>query len=123
MLFLVLAIMGLLGIVLAVVAIRSNRQFAVSGQAKKDWLLARRISGPLGLILGAASYFIWYDFNYNGETWRVMGFPFFAAAFDPRGSDYVGITTIPAVVGNFLFFAVLPQLALWATGSRRGRAA
>ncbi|SDQ93885.1 hypothetical protein SAMN05216569_2637 [Pseudoxanthomonas sp. CF125] len=52
-----------------------------------------------------------------------MGFPFFAAAFDPRGADYVGIATIPAIIGNFVFFLALPQLILWATGRSRVRGA
>ena len=123
MLVLGFAIFGLIGIVLAVVAIRSNRRTAMSGNPSKDWLLAHRLSGPIGLVLGVASYFIWYNVHDNGQTWRVMGFPFFAAAFDSQGSDYVGLTTIPAVIGNFLFFAALPQFVLWATGHRRGRSA
>ena len=108
---------------LAVFATRSNRRLVATGNPSKDWFLARRLSGPIGLVLGVASYFIWYTLEDAGQTWRVMGFPFFAAAFDSRGSDYVGITTIPAVIGNFLFFAALPQFVLWATGHRRGRSA
>ena len=117
------AILGILGIVMAVFAIRSNRRLVATGSPNEDWLLARRLSGPIGIVLGVASYFIWYTLEDAGQTWRVMGFPFFAAAFDSRGSDYVGITTIPAVIGNFLFFAALPQLILWATGRRWGRGA
>ena len=117
------AVFGLIGIVLSVVAIRANRHVAMSGNPSKDWLFARRLSGPIGLALGLASYFIWYTVNDNGQTWRVMGFPFFAAAFDSDGFDYVGITTIPAVIGNFLFFAALPQFLLWAAAHRRSRSA
>ena len=118
MMFLGFALFGLFGIVFAVAAIRANKRLAASGTASKDWLMARRLSGPIGLVLGIASYFIWYNVHDGGQTWRVMGFPFFAAAFDSRGSDYVGITTIPAVIGNFLFFAMLPQFILWVTGRR-----
>ena len=123
MLILAFAIFGLFGIAISVFAIRSNRRIATSGNPSKDWLLARRLSGPLGLILGIASYFIWYNLHDNGQTWRVMGFPFFAAAFDSQGADYVGFTTIPAAIGNFLFFAALPQFVLFATGRRYGRSA
>jgi hypothetical protein len=123
MLFLGFALLGLFGIVLAVVVIRSNRRIAREGTASARWLIARRWSGLLSIALGIGSYFIWYPLHDHGETWRVMGFPFFAAVFDPHGSDYVGITTIPAVIGNFLFFASLPQFILWATSGYRGRGA
>lgn len=122
MLILGFAIFGLLGIVFAVVAIRANRRIASSGAGER-WLAARRWSGLVGVALGIGSYFIWYPLQDHGETWRVMGFPFFAAAFDSRGSDYVGLTTIPAVIGNFLFFAAIPQFILWATGRYRARGA
>ena len=123
MLILGFAIFGLLGIALAVVAVHSNRQRVVNGTATARWLAARRWSGLFGLVLGIGSYFISYPLQDQGETWRVMGFPFFAAAFDSRGSDYVGITTIPAIIGNFLFFLALPQLILWASGRSSGRGA
>ena len=123
MLILAFAIAGLLGIVLAAIAAASNRRRAARGTAPSRWLIARRWSGPLGLLLGIGSYFISYPLQDHGETWRVMGFPFFAAAFDPYGADYVGITTIPAIIGNFVFFLALPQLILWATGRSRGRSA
>jgi hypothetical protein len=73
----------------------------------KSWLVA--------LALGIGSFFISYPLKDHGETWRVIGVPFFVAAFDPRGFDYVGPTSGVAVIGNFLFFAALPQLILWAT--------
>jgi len=123
MLVLGFAAFGLFGIVLAVIAICANRHRAKCGAVSARWLVARRWSWLLGVALGIGSYFIWYPLHDGSETWRVMGFPFFAAAFDPHGSDYVGITTIPAVVGNFLFFAALPQFILWVTGRSRGRSA
>jgi hypothetical protein len=123
MLILGFAIVGMLGIVLAAIAVGSNKRRAASGAATPHWLIARRWSGPLGLLLGIGSYFISYPLQDQGETWRVMGFPFFAAAFDPRGADYVGIATIPAIIGNFVFFLALPQLILWATGRSRVRGA
>jgi hypothetical protein len=91
MLVLGFATFGLFGIVLAVVAIRANRHRAKCGIVSARWLVARRWSWLLGAALGIGSYFLWYPLHDGGETWRVMGFPFFAAAFDSRGSDYVGI--------------------------------
>ena len=123
MLILVFSIFGLLGIVLAAIAAVSNRRRAASGTPTARWIIARRWSGRLGLLLGIGSIFVSYPLQHQGETWRVMGFPFFAAAFDSRGADYVGITTIPAMIGNFVFFFALPQIILWTTGRSRGQSA
>lgn len=123
MLILSFSILGLFGIAFAVVAVRSNRRRVVNGTATASWLVARRWSGLFGFVLGIGSYFISYPLQDQGETWQIMGFRFFAAVFDSRGSDYVGITTIPAIIGNFLFFLALPQLILWAFRRSRGRVA
>lgn len=121
MLILGLAIFGLIVLVLAVVAIRANGRLARSGSANERWLITRQWFRLASLVLGTGSFFISYPLQNQGETWRVLGFPFFAAAFDPYGADYLGLTTIPAMSGNFLFFAALPQLILWATGRRVSR--
>jgi hypothetical protein len=123
MLILALAILGLLGIAAAFVAMYFNRRRAASGLASRRWLIARRWSWLVGLLLGIGGYFIAYPMQDDGGTWRVIGFPFIAAAIDPQGADYVSVTTMPAVIGNFLFFLLLPQLVLWIAGRGRNRAA
>ena len=112
---LVFAICGLVGIALGVAAWRSNRRNAASAKVSRSWLLLRRWAWVLGLVLGMASYFIWYPYDVGMERYRVMGFPFMAAAFDAAGRDYVGPITPLAIIGNFLFFALTPQLVLWVT--------
>lgn len=113
MMLLAFAICGLVGIALGIAAWRSNGRSAASGNVARGWLLLRRWAWVLGLVLGGASYFIWYPYDAGTERYRVMGFPFMAAAFDSAGRDYVGSITPLAIIGNFLFFALTPQLMLW----------
>lgn len=119
MLFLAFAILGLAGLVLAAFAWRSNRRFGASGAASQSWFRARRISRLAALSLAAASFFVSFPHRAESETYRVLGFPFVAAAFDEAGRDYVGPLTAPAMLANAVFFALLPQLALWFMARRR----
>ncbi len=119
MLFLAFALLGLGGLVLAAIAWRANRRFGASGAASQSWLRARRISWMASLFLAAASCFVSFPHRAESETYRVFGFPFFAAAFDEAGRDYVGPLTAPAMLGNAVFFALLPQFALWFMARRR----
>jgi hypothetical protein len=121
--FLGLAIFGFLWLVLAIVAIRANRRLAANGRASKGWLLVHRFSKLLGVVIGVAGVFIRYNFSENGQQWTILGFPFLAGVFDSHGADYAGILTLPATIGNFLFFAVIPQFILWVVGARSNRVA
>jgi hypothetical protein len=119
MLFLTFAILGILGLIAGVVALRRNRSFAATEQAHKSWVQLRRWSWLVSLALAVGSYFISFSYQAEAEVYRVLGFPFFAAAFDEAGRDYIGPLTVPAMIGNAVFFALLPHIALWLSSRRR----
>src|SRR5918995_2573530 len=104
-----LCILGLTGIVMGIVALRSN--FRVS--ASRGTLVATLV---VGVVVGLASwpltYWIGYPFTNGGELGRIVGIPFFVAFFDSEGRDYVGPFTLPGVIGNCLFWFFVPQLLL-----------
>jgi len=77
-----------------------------------------------GLLFGIATWPLTYFMAYHiraddGELWRVCGIPFAAVYFDSEGLDYVGLLTLPAVVGNILFWTFIPQTVLFCFKSRK----
>jgi hypothetical protein len=109
MLLATLAILGLAGIAWGLIAARS------AFRKRSVIVLARGLRVyPLfvaaGVILASASFFVQYP--YDAVT-RVYGFPFVSAIFefhDGQWQDFVGPTTVPAVVGNAVFFFLLPHI-------------
>ena len=79
-----------------------------TGSLSGLWRNRRRIAWVTGLALGVLS--LWSQYPLAGGT--VAGIPFFAAWFDARGRDYVGVNTLPALVGNMAFWFLLPQLVV-----------
>jgi len=63
----------------------------------------------VGLLLGAASYFIAYPVT-TSERYVVHGFPFPAYAFDASGQDYVGFLTLPFMLFNFACWFLLVHI-------------
>jgi hypothetical protein len=127
-----LAVLGLAGIVSGGFAMRLNWRTAKSrsvSRSARRWFVA---AVSLGLLLGAASwpltYFMGYPLKIEAETGRVVGLPFFVAYFDSLGRDYVGPLTMPGVFANALFWFFVPQFALlwlarrWANPSGRAEA-
>jgi hypothetical protein len=115
-LILILASVGIVGIVSGVVAWRFLRSLEATKSGRK--LATLRLAA---LIIGiAAAGVSWpltgrMSYSYagtNGNAGRVAGIPFMAAYFDAHGFDYVGPLTMPAVLGNALFWFMVPQLAL-----------
>jgi hypothetical protein len=73
----------------------------------------------IGIALGISSYFLRYSLDGTTDRYMVHGVPFMSYAFDQRGHDYIGPLTMPALVLNFVTWAMLPQLILWAFTFRK----
>jgi len=68
----------------------------------------------LAIPLGIAGYFGTYTgVGDGGEVYRILGFPFPAAAFDSAGRDYVSPLTPLLLVLDAILLALLPDLFLW----------
>src|SRR5579871_829283 len=104
-------LLALAGIALLVWAIRSfifvRRTLAVD-DLPKSWRRRRFIALIFGLVLGVST--LWHAYPLNGGS--VAGVPFMAAWFDSKGRDYVGLITLPAMLGNLVFWFLAPQIVL-----------
>ena len=120
-----LAIIGLIGIVAGIYSTVKTRNIFEENEHPKNWSKIRIFLLVAGLVVGIATwpltYWMGYPININEENWRIVGIPFFVAAFDSAGRDYVGLLTMPSVIANSVFWALLPQLVLllWAKREKR----
>ena len=116
-LVIVLALVGLAGIIAGGAALWKNWQRAKSTRAPHSLRRWVWVCLLLGVLLGAASwpltFWMGYPIHVDAEVGRVVGFPFFVAYFDSEGRDYVGVLTMPGVVANCLFWFLLPQLVVY----------
>jgi hypothetical protein len=118
MIIIILAIVGLAGIIVGIVSLFWAKSLSKSEREPKKWKRIRIIALLLGILIGVGSwpgtYFMGYP--YKGEkateTGRVVGLPMMVAYFDSEGRDYVGPFTMPAVVGNSIFWFFLPHIIL-----------
>lgn len=104
-----LHLLGLAILVANVVALRRNQRDIASALSSVRIRLGTWL---IGLVLATASFFVSYPL---GDTHRIVGFPFMAAAWEKRADhweDFVGPLTIPAYLANALLALTLPQLAL-----------
>ena len=102
-------------------AAKKNRAILREGVPPKKWQQAYRWRWLIGVPFAVASAFVSYPMAGETETYKVMGFPLFVAAFDEAGRDYVGPFTGPFFIGNAVIWYFLPQVALfaWAKLGRR----
>jgi len=116
----VLTLIGIGVLGASIWAWRRNRQLTVSAMPAL-WRSVWRWRWLIGLALGVGSYFLRYPLEGGGDRYTVYGVPFMSYAFDQRGHDYVGPLTVPALILNFVTWAVLPQLLLWVFGGRQAK--
>lgn len=120
----VLAAVGIVGILTGAIAFVSNALLPEIGQVPVGWKRCRRCSILIGVLLGAGAllfgHFLSYRVKEADGFGRVVELPFTVAYFDREGFDYVGWITIPATVGNAVFWFLVPQFLLW-TYARSGR--
>ena len=109
---LLLAMLGLAGIVLGIFAGRFVKRFASSRQVPSSWAIFRTSATVVGIIMAVASVPLTYAMGYPYAEGRAVGIPFFAAYFDSRGSDYVGPLTYVAAIANMSFWYFFPKLVL-----------
>jgi len=113
-----LHLLGLAILVASVVALRRNQRDVASPRLS---LRVRLGTWILGLVLATASLFVSYPL---GDTHRIVGFPFMAAAWEKHGDhweDFVGPLTIPAYLANAILALTLPQLVPRLLRARRRR--
>ncbi|NUP08862.1 MAG: hypothetical protein HOW73_22675 [Polyangiaceae bacterium] len=118
---LVLAIVGLIGIVAGIVSSRiakKRRTEFPNGRFAK-WF---NVSMWLGLGLAVASWPLTGLMGYPypddlGRPGRVVGIPFIAAYFDHLAADFVGPLTLPAILANCLFWFHFPRVVVVAISS------
>lgn len=121
-LLIVLHVGGLVLLVASFAAAVFNGRLHDAGRPRAwRWLWSQR--WPLGFLLGLLSFFSGYPVY--GEGWRygetsrtwIFGIPFMFGASDEQGL-YPGLGGA-ALVGNFLFWLLIPQFVLWVTSGRR----
>ena len=111
-----LCIAGLLGVATGAWAARAGARRAKDAPSSPFAKRLRSARWP-GFALGIASWpltgVMSYPYPDNaGRVGRIAGIPFPAAYFDPEGMDYVGVITLVAVIGNTIFWALLPRLVV-----------
>ena len=129
MIIIILAIVGLVGIALGIISLFWAKSLGRSEGAPKNWKRMRIIALVIGILIGVASwpgtYFMGYP--YKGEkatdNGRVVGLPIMVAYFDSEGRDYVGPFTMPAALGNSIFWFFLPHIILVMREKMRKRKA
>ena len=108
-----IAIIGFLGILFGFGAILYVNRFVKSEHADHSWARLRIIVLLTGLIIGILSWpatgLMGYSLSSNGQTFRVVGIPFMVAYFDINGHDYVGPIAFPSLIGNVVFWFLLPH--------------
>lgn len=111
-----LHLLGLAILVANVVALQRNQRDIASAVSSFRIRLGTWL---IGIVLATASFFASYPL---GDTHRIVGFPFMAAAWEKHGDhweDFVGPLTIPAYLANAILALTLPQLALRLLRARR----
>jgi hypothetical protein len=112
-----LVIAGFAGIILGGLALRPNRRNA----PQRHFAAAIVIGVCIGFATWPLTIWMAYPFEVEGDPGYVVGIPFFVAYFDSAGRDYVGPLTLPATIGNCLFWFFVPQLVLFAIRRRSSK--
>ena len=112
----VLAIIGLIGLILGFWSIYYVNRFVGSERASANWKKLRLCVLIIGLLIGVLSwpgtFLMGYPISSGTETIRVVGIPFIAAYFDNTGRDYIGPLTMLSVIGNGIFWFLVPHIFL-----------
>ena len=113
---LILAILGLIGLLLGVIAIPIGQRIAKHVPSKRNYAIQRVMTFIAGLILAGASFFwaerIGFPWTVDSDRGFWVGIPFFVAYFDSGGRGYVGPLTLPAAIGNSIFWFLFPHFTL-----------
>ena len=112
-----LALLGIAGLVLGIWALVAAFLTARRPVRPSHWWIRCLITFVSGLLLGWAAWhfqlLLGYPLTLDHQRWWLVGVPFFAAAFDSHGRDFLGSLTLPALVGNSVFWFLVPQITLF----------
>jgi hypothetical protein len=122
MLVTVLALFGLVALIVGVFAWRYVRHLSQSSILPARWKHFRMAAIVLGLFLAIGLSFIGYSYSSSEGVGWVVGMPFMVAFFENAGRDYafrdyIG-PSLPAIIGNFMAWFLLPQIVLAFYGWR-----
>ena len=110
---LLIAILGLAGLICEIVAVRWLLRLSRSPSAPRDlkvlWSVALIIGSLLGLSQFSVDFIAAYPLSEKEGTGTVLGVPFLAIYFDSAGLDYVGPLTYISVFGNAMFWFLVPH--------------
>ena len=113
---LVLAFLGVVGIAAGIWSMIFLNRTSTTDSASPGWTRLRVTVFVVGLALGILScpgtIFLGYPVASGDNAIRVVGIPFMAASFDSQGRDYVGLVTLPSIIGNGVFWFLLPHIVL-----------
>lgn len=116
----ILTCVGIVGVIAGVSASRANDRFSKQGAAPPAWPTLLRIGRVFGIVVGVSTWPLTYWMGYPIATpdgiGRIVGIPFMVAFFDSRGHDYIGLMTILGVIGNGVFWFLVPDGLLFAYG-------
>jgi hypothetical protein len=97
---------------------------SLRGRASRRALLLALV---VGLVLGAMTVPLTYAMRYPLITplggGHVVGIPFGVAFVDAQGQDHAGWASLPALIGNILFWFLAPQGVLLLARKPRARPA
>ena len=105
-------ILAILLIVSEIISVRKNRVTNADVRTGRYWKSLYRWQWLIGFPFAAASLFVSYSYSGETETYRILGFPLPAVAFDSSGLDYVSVLTVPWFIVNAAIWYFLPQLIL-----------
>lgn len=111
------ALIGLLGIVLGILALRTLERDLRRSGVVPAWKAARWCALSIGVLLAVGSWLgrEWLSYSGNGPQapGTVVGWPFFVAFRNAGEAGGITFLTFPLAVLNAAFWFLLPQLLLW----------
>ncbi len=118
--FYALLIFAIVLIAAEVISANKNRQIRRKNGGTGAWQKVYRWRWVIGIPFAVVSVFVSYPMSGETESYRVIGFPLIAAAFDNVGHDYVGPLTGFSLLGNAFIWYFFPQIPLyvWARAVR-----
>lgn len=114
MIIVVLAVVGLIGILAGVLAARAGAR--LSAESPSSGFSSRlRIARLSGYALAVATWPLTGVMSYPyaddaGRPGRVAGIPFLVAYFDSQRHDFIGPLSLVGLIGNAAFWGLLPRL-------------
>ncbi len=112
-------LLGLAIFITEIVSAIKNIKFKKATVMKSTWKRSYWWSWAVGIPLAVSSVFMIYKITSDsGETYSIIGLPFFAGAFNSKGADFVSPLTPLFMLANIIFWLLIPQLYMWVWSFR-----